>query len=92
MLFHTDFPSFQLKFQLQCSTSELTTISSQINAAKAQVGLLENVNRLHDILEDLKKTNLEDGVVKYAQLIVMQTPPFVDNDRGHQRSVFVISF
>ena len=30
--------------------------------------------------------------VKDAQLIVMQTPPFVDNDLGHQRSVFVISF
>ena len=82
MLFHTDFPSFQLKFQLQCSTSELTTISSQINAAKAQVGLLENVNRLHDILEDLKKTNLEDGVVKYAQLIA-QAEKIINESEDH---------
>ena len=59
----------QLKFQLQCSTNELTSIGGQIAAAKVQVNLLERVARLHDLLESLKKFELEADVVGYAKSV-----------------------
>jgi len=54
---------------LQCSTNELTSIGGQISAAKVQVNLLERVTRLHDLLESLKKFELEADVVGYAKSV-----------------------
>lgn len=54
---------------MQCSTNELTSIGGQISAAKVQVNLLERVTRLHDLLESLKKFELEADVVGYAKSV-----------------------
>ena len=61
--------SWQLKFQLDSSTTELNTIAGQIEAAKLQAGLLERVAQLHTLLEGLKKTEMETDVVRYSQAV-----------------------
>ena len=80
----------QLKFQLDCSSKELTSISGQIEAAKLQAGLLERVAQLHTVLEDLKKTDMETDIISYARFVALaesilsQAEDGLDTDAGQQ--------
>lgn len=58
----------QLKFQLGSSSSELSSISGQLNAAQLQIQLLERVANLHTILENLKRTSIAD-IVPYSEAV-----------------------
>ena len=58
-----------MKAQLQCSTGELTTISCQIEEAKVQANLLDRLSQLYELIEDLKKTKLEDSITFYAKCV-----------------------